>query len=45
MLRLFRVYEVHVRQNNKNNVVTPYFATLYFEIAVKCSKSRTFEKF
>ena len=33
------------KQNNKNNIFTTIFATFYFEIAVKWSKSRIFEKF
>ena len=36
----FGVFEVHCRQNNKNIIFTPNFATFYFEIAVKWSKSR-----
>ena len=34
-----------VKQNNKNIIFTTIFATFYFEIAVKWSKSRIFEKF
>ena len=32
-------------QNNKNIIFTAIFATFYFEIAIKWSKSRIFEKF
>ena len=37
--------EVYFKQNNKNIIFTTIFATFYFEIAVKWSKSRIFEKF
>ena len=38
------VFEVYFKQNNKNIFFTTIFATFYFEIAVKWSKSRIFEK-
>ena len=41
----FGVFEVYFKQNNKNIIFTTIFATFYFEIAVKWSKSRIFEKF
>ena len=41
----FGVFEVYFKQNNKNIIITTIFATFYFEIAVKWSKSRIFEKF
>ena len=41
----FDVFEVYFKQNSKNNIFTTIFATFYFEIAVKLSKSRIFEKF
>ena len=41
----FSVFEVYFKQNNKNIIFTTIFATLYFEIAVKWSKSRIFKKF
>ena len=41
----FGVFEVYFKQNNKNIVFTTIFATFYFDIAVKWSKSRIFEKF
>ena len=41
----FNVFEVYFKQNNKNIIFTTIFATFYFEIAVKWSKSRIFEKF
>ena len=41
----FGVFEVYFTQNNKNIIFTTIFATFYFEIAVKWSKSRIFEKF
>ena len=34
-----------VKQNNKNIIFTTIFATFYFEIVVKWSKSGIFEKF
>ena len=34
-----------VKQNNKNIIFATIFATFYFEIAVKWSKSQIFEKF
>ena len=37
--------EVYFKQNNKNIIFTAIFATFYFEIDVKWSKSRIFEKF
>ena len=39
----FGVFEVYFKQNNKNIIFTTIFATFYFEIAVKWSKSRIFE--
>ena len=41
----FGVFEVYFKQNNKNIIFTTIFVTFYFEIAVKWSKSRIFEKF
>ena len=41
----FGVFEVYFKQNNKNIIFTTIFATFYFEISVKWSKSRIFEKF
>ena len=41
----FGVFEVYFKQNNKNIIFATIFATFYFEIAVKWSKSRIFEKF
>ena len=41
----FSVFEVYFKQNNKNIIFSTIFATFYFEIAVKWSKSRIFEKF
>ena len=41
----FDVFEVYFKQNNKNIIFTTIFATFYFEITVKWSKSRIFEKF
>ena len=41
----FGVFEVDFKQNNKNFIFTTIFVTFYFEIAVKWSKSRIFEKF
>ena len=41
----FGVFECYFKQNNKNIIFTTIFATFYFEIAVKWSKSRIFEKF
>ena len=41
----FGVFEVYFKQNNKNIIFSTIFATFYFEIAVKWSKSRIFEKF
>ena len=39
------VFEVYFKQTNKNIIITTVFATFYFEIAVKWSKSRIFENF
>ena len=39
------MFEVYFKQNNQNIIFTTIFATFYFEIAVKWSKSRIFEKF
>ena len=41
----FGVFEVYFKQDNKNIIFTTIFATFYFEIAVKWSKSRIFKKF
>ena len=41
----FGVFEVYFKQNNNNIIFTTIFATFCFEIAVKWSKSRNFEKF
>ena len=41
----FDVFEVYFKQNNKNINFITIFASFYFEIAVKRSKSRIFEKF
>ena len=43
--RVFGVFEVYFKQNNKTIIFTTIFATFYFEIAVKWSKWRIFEKF
>ena len=40
----FDVFEVYFKQNSKTVTFTTTFATFYFEIAVKWSKSRIFEK-
>ena len=39
------LFYVYFKQNNKNIIFTTIFAAFYFEIAVKWSKSRIFEKF
>ena len=36
----FDIFEVYFKQNNKNIIFTAIFATFYFEIAVKRSKSQ-----
>ena len=41
----FGVFEVYFKQKKKNIIFTTIFPTFYFEIAVKWSKSRFFEKF
>ena len=41
----FDVFEVYLKQNNKKMIFTIIFATFYFEIAVKWSKSLIFKKF